>query len=211
MHTEVATTEPLRQGIGRGYQVLGFRGSGGEASVHLAIDLFRGQEVALKQGPLNPLAAEYRRSAALAHPHLARAVSLWHDAGGTSLALEYGAEDLTSLKGGAEDAVVGHVAGIARALGQLHRRGIVHGDVKPQNAVLAGPDGARRALLVDLGLAGDARVSRGSLEYAAPEVLEGGAPDVAADLYSLGVTLHEMLSGKNPFAAGSPAEVVRAH
>ncbi|HKC61247.1 MAG TPA: ATP-binding protein [Myxococcales bacterium] len=211
MHTELATTEPLRQGIGRRYQVLGFRGSGAEASVHLAIDLFTGQEVALKQGPLNPLAAEYRRSAALAHPHLARAVSLWHDAGGTSLALEYGAEDLTSLKGGAEDAVVGHVAGIARALGQLHRRGIVHGDVKPQNAVLAGPDGARRALLVDLGLAGDDRVSRGSLEYAAPEVLEGGAPDVAADLYSLGVTLHELLSGKNPFAAASPAEVVRAH
>src|SRR2546422_10890507 len=99
MHTELATTEPLRQGIGRRYQVLGFRGSGAEASVHLAIDLFTGQEVALKLGPPERLAAEYRRSAALAHPHLARAVSLWHQAGEASLALEYGEQDLTAIRG----------------------------------------------------------------------------------------------------------------
>ena len=211
MQTEPVTTVPAREEPGRRYQVLGLRGSGAEASVHLAVDLFTGQEVALKLGPPARLAAEYRRSAVLAHPHLARAVSLWHDPGGTSLALEYGAEDLTALRGAAEISVVGHVAEIARALGYLHRRGIVHGDVKPQNAVLAGAAGERRALLVDLGLADVEAVSRGSLEYAAPEVLEGAAPGPAADLYSLGVTLHELLSGTNPFAAGSPAEVVRAH
>ena len=197
--------------VGGRYRVLSLRGAGAEASVYLAIDLFTDREVALKVGPPARLAAEYRRSAVLAHPHLARAVSLWHDPGGTSLALEYGAEDLTALRGAAEISVVGHVAEIARALGYLHRRGIVHGDVKPQNAVLAGAAGERRALLVDLGLADVEAVSRGSLEYAAPEVLEGAAPGPAADLYSLGVTLHELLSGTNPFAAGSPAEVVRAH
>ncbi|HWE22768.1 MAG TPA: ATP-binding protein [Myxococcales bacterium] len=211
MQAELAATQPRREGIGRRYQVLGFRGSGAAASVHLAVDLFTGEHVALKQGRADLLAAEYQRSAALTHPHLARALSLWRDAKGTSLALEYGAEDLTALRGAAEATVVEHVAGVARALGHLHRRGIVHSDVKPQNVVLTGPEGARRPLLVDLGLAGDERLARGTLEYAAPEVLEGGAPDVAADLYSLGVTLHELLSGKNPFAAASPAEVVRAH
>ncbi|MFL5312143.1 MAG: protein kinase domain-containing protein, partial [Myxococcales bacterium] len=211
MQAEPAITKAPQRRIGQRYQVLGLRGSGAEASVHLAIDLFTGQEVALKLGAPERLASEYRRFASLAHPHLARAVSLWHDVDGASLALEYGAEDLTALRGGAEAVVVAHVAGIARALGYLHRRGIVHGDVKPQNAVLAGPAGARRALLVDLGLAGAERTSRGSLEYAAPEVLEGAAPDAAADLYSLGVTLHELLSGTNPFAAGTPAEVIRAH
>src|SRR5205814_10113446 len=115
------------------------------------------------------------------------------------------AQDPPPLRRAAETTVVRHVAEIAPALGYLHRRGIVHGDVKPQSAVLAGAAGERRALFVDLGLAGAEAVSRGSLEYAAPEVLEGAAPGPAADLYSLGVTLHELLSGTNPFAAGSPA------
>src|SRR5712664_2367159 len=211
MQAEPAVTDVQQAPVGRRYQVLGFRGSGAEASVHPAIDLFSAQEVALKRGPPERLAAEYRRSAALAHPHLARAISRWHEPEGSSVALEYGEEDLTAIRGSAEAVVVEHVAGIARALGHLHRRGIVHGDVKPKNAVLAGPDGARRALLVDLGLADGEPLSRGSLEYAAPEVLEGAAPDAAADLYSLGVTLHELLSGTNPFAAGTPAEVIRAH
>src|SRR3989442_268368 len=116
MQVEPAISKAQQRPIGHRYQVLGLRGSGAEASVHLAIDLFTGQEVALKLGPPERLAPEYRRSAALAHPHLARAVSLWHEAGGASLALEYGAEDLTAVRGCAEAVVVGHVAGIARAV-----------------------------------------------------------------------------------------------
>ncbi len=181
--------------VGGRYRVLAPRGSGAESSVYLAVDLFTGQEVALKCGPSARLAAEYRRSAALRHPHLARALSLWRSRSACALAFEYGAEDLTILRGRSEEMVVRYVAELARALSHLHRRGIVHGDVKPQNAVLAGPAGARRTLLVDLGLAGAELTARGSLEYAA----------------SLGVTLHELLSGANPFAAPTPAEVIRAH
>jgi len=197
--------------VGGRYRVLAPRGSGAEASVYLAVDLFTDKEVALKLGPPGRLAAEYRRSATLLHPHLARALSLWRAPGTASLAFEYGAQDLTALRGRAEALVVRHVAEIARALGYLHRLGIVHGDVKPQNAVLAGRLAGRRALLVDLGLAGVQPAARGSLEYAAPEVLEGAAPDAASDLYSLGVMLHELLSGVNPFAARTPAEVIRGH
>jgi signal transduction histidine kinase len=207
-----ADVTEVPQLVGGRYRVLSLRGSGAEASVYLATDLFTDQEVALKVGAPGRLAAEYRRGAELAHPHLARALVFWRGAGASSLAFEYGAEDLTVLRGAPEPEVVRHVAGIARALSYLHRRGIVHGDVKPQNAVLAGPSAARRALLVDLGLAGAESAARGSLEYAAPEVLQGAPPDAASDLYSLGATLHELLSGSNPFAAaGNPAGIIRAH
>jgi signal transduction histidine kinase/tetratricopeptide (TPR) repeat protein len=209
MQVQPATTE-VPQLVGGRYRVLALRGSGAEASVYLATDLFTGREVALKLGSPERLATEYRRCASLSHPHLARAIALWHGAGSASLALEYGAEDLSALRGRGEELVVRHVAEIARALGYLHRSGIVHADLKPQNAVLAGSPGSRRALLVDLGFAGVKPSARGSLEYAAPEVLEGAAPDVASDLYSLGVTLYELLAGNNPFAAATPVEAIRA-
>src|SRR5260370_1051955 len=208
---EAATTEVPRDRIGGRYRVLAFRGAGSEGSVHLAVDLFTGEQVALKLGAGERLASEYARLAFLEHPNLARAVALWQHGGEAVMALEYCAEDLGALRGAPEALVVRHVGEIARALSHLHRRGVVHADVKPQNALPAGPAGARRALLTDLGLAVVQLTSRGSLEDAAPEVLEGGAPSTASDLYSLGVTLHELLSGVNPFAAPTPARVIRAH
>jgi signal transduction histidine kinase/tetratricopeptide (TPR) repeat protein len=200
-----------RERIGGRYRLLGFRGAGSEGSVYLAEDLFTSEQVALKLGAADRLAAEYQRGALLAHPHLARVIGLWPIGSRAALSLEYAPEDLAVLRGSPESLIVRHVAEIARALSYLHRRGMVHADVKPQNALLAGPPESRRAILGDLGLAGNEKTSRGSLEYAAPEVLSGGAPSVASDLYSLGVTLHELLSGSNPFARKLPAEVVRAH
>src|SRR5919199_152369 len=208
---EAATTDVPPDRVGGRYRVLAFRGVGREGAVYLAEDLFTGENVALKLGAADRIAAEYERLAALAHPHLARATALWPDGGSAALSLELAADDFTSLRGAPELVGVRHGAAVARALASLHRRGIVHADVKPQNALLAGPRERRRALLSDLGLAGSAPTSRGSLQYAAPEVLEGGAPSVASDLYSLGVILHELLSGANPFARETPAEIVRAH
>ena len=208
---ERAITELPRDRIGGRYRALAFRGAGSEGSVYLAVDLFTGEQVALKLGSWERLAGEYGRSAGLEHPNLARAIALWRDGAEAAMAVEYASDDLGALRGGPEAVVVRHVGEIARALAHLHRRGVIHADVKPQNGLLAGPAGARRALLTDLGLAGVERTSRGSLEYAAPEVLEGGAPSVASDLYSLGVTLHELLSGVNPFASPTPAQVIRAH
>ncbi len=195
--------------LGGRFRVLSSRGSGAESSVFLAIDLFTGRQVALKLGALPRLEAEYRRCAGLMHPNLAQPLCLWRSGSTAALAFEYGSEDLTALRGGPELLVVRYVAEIARALAYLHQRGIVHGDVKPSNAVLAGNAGDVRALLVDLGFAGE-QVARGSLEYAAPEVLEGSPPAATADLYSLGATLHELLSGVNPFGASTPMEMVRA-
>src|SRR2546427_10282063 len=107
--------------VGGRYRVLAPRGSGAEGSVYLAVDLFTGEEVALKCGPAGPLAAEYRRSATLQHPHLARALTLWRGGGTCSLAFEYGEEDLTALRGLPESVVARYVAEAARALGHPHR------------------------------------------------------------------------------------------
>src|SRR5260370_22408848 len=194
---EAATTEVPRDRIGGRYRVLAFRGAGSEGSVYLAVDLFTGEQVALKIGAGERLASEYARLAFLEHPNLARAVALWQHGGEAAMALEYCAEDLGALRGAPEALVVQHVGEIARALSHLHRRGVIHSDVKPLNALLAGPAGATRALLADLGLAGVELTSRGSLGYAAPQVLEGGAPSTPSDHYSLGVTRPELFSGVN--------------
>src|SRR3989442_10692962 len=133
--------------VGGRYRVVARGGPGAEGSVYRGVDLYRGEEVALKCGPAGPLAAEYRRSATLQHPHLARALTLWRGGGTCSLAFEYGEEDLTALRGLSESVVVRYLAEVARALGHLHRRGIVHRDVKPQKAGPSRPPPAPPALL----------------------------------------------------------------
>jgi len=105
---------------------------------------------------------------------------------------------------------------LCMAVGHLHDRGIVHRDVKPAN-VMIGDDG--RVTLFDFGLACAARdrkldrergsICIGTLEYAAPEQICGGAVDARADIYSLGCMLYELCTGQRPFDSQSSQEVVR--
>lgn len=102
---------------------------------------------------------------------------------------------------------------VARALDALHGAGIVHRDVKPENIVVR-PDGA--AVLTDLGLARSALfktltrhdVAVGTLAYMSPEQCVGRPLDGRSDLWSLGVVLHEALTGKRPFSAEHELELV---
>ncbi len=105
---------------------------------------------------------------------------------------------------------------VAQALGQVHRHGVVFRDVKSRNVLLTG-DGT--AKLCDFGLAlrpGDARLTDeklvvGSLAYIAPERVARHHYDYRSDLYSLGVLLYEMLTGRPPFDGDDPDEVGAQH
>jgi eukaryotic-like serine/threonine-protein kinase len=106
----------------------------------------------------------------------------------------------------------------AEALAALHRKGFLHGDVKPDNMRLAAPG---RAILLDLGFAhrpgeNAALLERGyilgTVDYLAPELCGAQASDDRrSDVYSLGVTLFEMIAGRLPFPTGSVPETLYRH
>jgi serine/threonine-protein kinase len=112
---------------------------------------------------------------------------------------------------------------VLRALGAVHAAGVVHGDVKSDNFLVETVAGRDRVTLIDFGLArlagapheidvedGEVMVS-GTPEYMAPEIVAGGAPTRASDLYAAGVILHELLTGTMPFGGGTPLEIMMRH
>ena len=108
------------------------------------------------------------------------------------------------------------VVHIAEALDYAHSKGVVHRDLKPSNVMLLA-DGT--AKVMDFGIARARRFEGltvtgaflGSPDYIAPEAIEGGETDGRSDLYSLGVTFYEALTGRRPFAADTPFAVLRMH
>jgi predicted ATPase/GAF domain-containing protein len=110
--------------------------------------------------------------------------------------------------------------GLAKALGQVHRRGLIHKDIKPANVLV---DDAGNVWLTGFGIASQVPHERqspvppeiivGTLAYMAPEQTGrmNRSTDARSDLYSLGVTLYQMLTGSLPFAAADPLELVHCH
>lgn len=105
-----------------------------------------------------------------------------------------------------DEEIVGVVDKLLAVLADLHDNGVVHGDVKPAN-IMVDQDGDPR--LLDLGVATltDERVTgfRGTLGYAAPEVLRGKTPTPRSDLYGVGAVLYRCLAQRDPFEAPDPA------
>ncbi len=118
--------------------------------------------------------------------------------------------DATLYAGSWMDACLGIIRCTCLALEHVHRRGLVHRDVKPSNLLLT-PDG--KVLLFDFGLTRVEDLSRmtrtgsplGSPAYMAPELIEGKGADERSDIYGLGVTFYEMLTLRLPFEAASLA------
>ncbi|MFQ3583242.1 MAG: serine/threonine-protein kinase, partial [Chloracidobacterium sp.] len=112
--------------------------------------------------------------------------------------------------------VVPIFSGVLDAIGYAHRQGIIHRDIKPSNVIVL-PDGMPKVM--DFGIAramGSSRQTRvgaivGTLEYMSPEQIQGGETDARSDIYSLGVLLYEILTGRLPFIMDSEYALLQAH
>jgi predicted Ser/Thr protein kinase len=197
------------------YQVIREVGHGGMGVVYLAEDTRLGRMVALKAIPAawtdepgrrDRLRQEARAAAALSHPGVAVIYALEEIDGHLYLASEFvrGSSLRDELQHGPAplSTVISTARDVADALAAAHDRGIVHRDLKPDN-VMRTADG--RAKIIDFGVAGFGPVegvSPGTPAYMAPEQLAGAPSDVRVDQFAFGVLLHELATGRHPFADG---------
>ena len=214
------------------YRIVGLLGRGGMADVYRAEDERLGREVALKAVPpefardperVERFEREVRAAARLTHPNIVTVHEFGQGAGQHfyTMALMPGGDLKARIRAhpaGMPPAEARSVAAaVARALDYAHRQGFVHRDVKPEN-ILFDEDGTPQ--LTDFGIAramsSGARMtatgmSIGSPHYMSPEQARGKEVDGRSDLYSLGVVLYEMLTGRVPFDADETFAVGLSH
>jgi tRNA A-37 threonylcarbamoyl transferase component Bud32 len=216
---------PRQAGTVAGYRLDGCIGQGSSAVVYLAQDEHQDQRlrrrVALKvMAPELACDADFRArmiresraTAALDHPHLMPVFEADEVDGTLYVAMRYArGGDARSLLGRLGPFPPGYagqiIAQIASALDAVHARGIIHRDVRPANILLDRDDAGDHLFLSDVGMSKAftpgqviaAEQAGGSLDYLAPEQIEGRALDGRADLYSLACTGFELLCGTPPF------------
>jgi TolB-like protein/Tfp pilus assembly protein PilF len=209
------------------YRILEKLGAGGMGVVYRARDLTLDRDVVLKFLPpsltadseaTQRLIQEARAASALDHPNICTIYGLEESGEGQafiSMAF-YGGEVLKDriASGPLKPEAAIHIARqIASGLAAAHVRGIIHRDIKPGNVILTG-DGVVK--LLDFGvakLAGSSRITQtgmtvGSPAYISPEQMRGLEVDHRTDIWSLGVVLYEMVTGKLPFKGDRPQSVM---
>jgi len=230
----------LRPGaVVAGYRLEERIGRGGMAVVFRAVDERLGRPVALKI--LSPgLTAdnafrvrfinESRAAAAVEHPHIIPVYEAGEATGMLFIAMRYvrggDARSLLRRVGPLPaDRAWGITSQVAAALDAAHERGLVHRDVKPGNMLLdassglAGADRADHVYLTDFGISKQAQSAGltvtgqilGTLDYAAPEQIEGREVDGRTDLYSLACSVFELLAGTPPFRRNQGPALIYAH
>lgn len=206
------------------FTLLRLLGRGGFGEVWLAEDQRLGRNVALKlprpSKDSQGLLFEARTAASLRHPNIVPVFEVGEDSGQVFIASEYidgcTLRDFLTQGRTPFPRVVDLLIPIARALHFAHERGIIHRDIKPANILL---DRSDQPFLADFGIARQTRtkVSEalegqvvGTARYMSPEQADGkiSATDARSDIYALGVTMFEMLTGETPFR-GNVSAVLR--
>ena len=211
----------------RDYELVAQVGEGGFGEVYRAHHAAIGRDVAIKlikpEFASRPeFVARFNLEAALIgrleHPYIVPLYDYWQDDTGAYLVMRWmpGGSLRDSLKRAVPglEQVDRWLGQIAQALAAAHRAGVVHRDIKPDNILL---DNDGNAYLADFGIAKDLAVSATISSqnpitplYAAPEQFGSDPVMPATDIYSLGITLYEMLVGKPPFE-GTLTQIVYAH
>ncbi len=210
------------------YKIMDPLGKGGMATVYKAHELSLNRMVALKV--LSPRLSEdtefikrFQREAQAAaklnHPNIVQIYAIGEEKSIHYFAMEYiKGKTLAQIKKeeGTLPAAraIPIIKEVAEALGEAHKVGLVHRDIKPSNIMM---DASGRAKVTDFGIAfvaeAKTKLTRegsiiGTPEYLSPEQCEGKPLDGRSDIYSLGVTLYEILTGKTPYEADTPVSMM---
>lgn len=209
------------------YRIVALLGRGGMGEVYRADDLTLGQPVALKflpeeaskdPGLLERFRGEVRIARKVSHPNVCRVYDVGEVDGLTYFTMEYvDGEDLASLLRRIgrlpNDKAIDIARQLCAGLAAAHAKGVLHRDLKPANIML---DGRGQAVITDFGLAAltdqvpGAEVRSGTPAYMAPEQLAGKEVTEKSDLYSLGLVLYEVFTGKRAFSADNLTDLVRS-
>jgi serine/threonine-protein kinase len=207
------------------YSIISRIGAGGMAEVYCAEDLQLGRRVALKL--LNPRFAadpdfverfrrEARNAAGLQHPNVVGIYDRGEWNGTYYIAMEYlegrSLKEILAQGGPLEPArAIAIVIQVLRASRFAHQRGVIHRDIKPHNVIV---DAEGRAKVTDFGIArkGVSDITEtgsimGTAQYLSPEQAQGHAVSAQSDLYSIGIMLYELLTGRVPFVGDSAVTI----
>ena len=211
------------------YRIVSKLGAGGMADVYLAEDQELGRQVAIKilndrhaadDSFIERFRREAKNAAGLSHPNIVSIYDRGEAEGTYYIAMEFldgrSLKELIVGRGPAPIKVaIEYARHILAALAAAHKQGIVHRDIKPHN-VLIGAEG--RVKVTDFGIArsGASQMTEvgsiiGTAQYLSPEQAKGAPVDQTSDLYSVGIVLYELLTGKVPFTGDSPVEIAMKH
>ena len=208
------------------FRIVAPLGRGGMGEVYRADDLKLGQTVALKLLPdhlvsdparLAQFHNEVRLARTISHRNVCRTYDIGDADGRPFLTMEYvGGEDLASLLRRIgrlpQDKAVEVARQLCAGLAAAHDRGVLHRDLKPANVMI---DGEGHVRITDFGLAGVAgsvdNIRAGTPAYMAPEQLTGREVTPRSDIYSLGLVLFELFTGKRVFEANTLNELLKLH
>ena len=211
------------------YRVIRKLGSGGMAEVYLAEDEELGRKVALKilnerhsrdDQFVERFKREAQHAAGLNHPHIVRVYDRRQTGETYYIAMEYldgpTLKELLVRKGPTPPAAaIKFARQILSALAEAHKNGIVHRDIKPHNVIVS-PDWNIKVTDFGIARSGASQMTEagsivGTAQYLSPEQARGKPVDPRSDLYSLGIVMYEMLTGKVPFTGDAAVEIAMKH